>query len=154
MSQRQTIWSTWSLPCREEPIAINSIVAFNRWDSINTFQPYKERKGLRFRPSIWCEKTALPNPLPTSQGHLPFFTLETADFKSREKQIRPTNMPGFRHTYTFLAFEQSVSGRNWARDAIFAHFDFLYFHPWKTTGSLCMRMYVCFYLYLCPHIYN
>lgn len=147
--ERDCEWETkdmehmlWSLPCREEPIAINSIVMFNRWDAINTFQLYKDGKGL-LRVSIRCEKTVLPNPLPTSHGHLPFLTLGIADFKSKEKQTRPTNMPGFRHTYTFLAFGPSVWGRKWAKDAIFVYFDSLYFPPLKNTGSLCMRMYVC-----------
>lgn len=101
----------WSLPCMEEPIASNSIVIFNRWASINTFQLYKDRKGLRFRPLIWCEKTAIPNPLPTSQGHLPFLTLGIADFKSTEKQIRPTNVPGFRQTHFWLS-DQVCQARN------------------------------------------
>lgn len=75
----------WSLPCRQKPIGFNSIVIFDRWASINTFKLYKDRKGLRFRLLIRCEKTALPNSLPASQGHLPFLTLGIADFKSTEK---------------------------------------------------------------------
>lgn len=135
----------WSLPCREEPKAFNPIVIFNRWASINTFKLYKDRKGLRFRSLIRCEKTAFPNPLPASQGHLLFLTLGIADFKSTEKQARPTNVPDLRQT-PFWLLEQVSQARNWQEmPSLLISTVSLFSNPSEKPLEVCfMRMYLGF----------
>lgn len=128
-------------------VSMYSVVILNRWGSINTFKLFKNRKGLRFWPVSLHEESILSNPLGLSQSPLPSYTLEMLIPRTKKSELDP---PKCKHGY--FCFWTKISGRKWARGAIFVYFHHLYLSLWKTTENLCVRMYVFFiyiYAYVC-----
>lgn len=67
-------------------VPVHSVVILNRWGSISTFKLQENRKGLRFRPVIWCEEAS-------SQIHCPFLKVTCFPFpwKCWFQEQRETN---------------------------------------------------------------
>lgn len=124
------------------------MVIFNRWGSINTFKLYKDKNRLRFSLLIWCEKIALPNPLPTSQGHLPFLTLGIAYLKNIEQQTHlPTCQASDTHT-DFWLLDQLCQARNGQEIPSLLISTMSLFSPLKNHWKFVYdNVYVFFYMY-------
>ena len=130
-------------------VPMYSVVILSRWDSISTFKLYKNRKGLRFTPVILCKESILSNPLPLSQGPLPSCILEMLIPRAKRNKLDPTTC----QAWIFLAFEPKYQAENGKEvPSLFISTISLYLSLWKTTESLCVRMYVFFiyiYAYVC-----